>query len=158
MFAKTHCAGLSGIEGYIVEVETNAQSGLPCFLLVGDLQSETKEAKDRVWNALRSSGFDPEPRKTTINLSPAGVKKEGTGYDLAIAVSVLGALERLDTEKLKNFAFFGELGLSGELKPVKGILPLCFTVKKSGHRMRDRSCGKQCGGIACYRSYGLRMP
>lgn len=132
MFANVNCAGLLGIEGYPVEVEAYATNGLPGFSLFGDLSSETKEAQYRVWNALKSCGYNPEPQKITMNLSPSDIRKEGTFYDLPVAVAVLGALSVIDTEKLRHMAFFGELGLDGEIKPVKGILPLCFCMRNFG--------------------------
>lgn len=132
MFANVNCAGLMGIEGYPVEVEAYATNGLPGFSLFGDLSSETKEAQYRVWNALKSCGYNPEPQKITMNLSPSDIRKDGTAYDLAVSVAVLGALSVIDTEKVKHMAFFGELGLDGEIKPVRGILPLCFCMRESG--------------------------
>lgn len=132
MFTKVNCAGLSGIDGYPVEVEANAVNGLPHFELIGALSRETAEAEFRVLNALKSTGFPPEPKNITINLSPADLRKDGTAYDLAIAVSVLGALEKIEPGNLLRTAFFGELGLSGELKPVRGILPLCFCMQNAG--------------------------
>ena len=132
MFAKINCAGLSGIEGYPVEVESNTTNGVPAYAIVGDLSPETREAEIRVWNAMKSSGFDPDPRKTTVNLSPADTKKDGTAYDLAIGISTLASYGMIRLEKLKKTAFFGELSLSGELKPVRGMLPLCFCVRKQG--------------------------
>lgn len=132
MFANVNCAGLFGIEGYPVEVEAYATNGLPGFSLFGALSSETKEAQYRVWNALKSCGYNPEPQKITMNLSPSDVRKDGTAYDLPVAVAVLGALSVIDTEKLKHIAFFGELGLDGEIKPVRGILPLCFCMRNAG--------------------------
>lgn len=132
MFANVNSAGLFGIEGYPVEVEAYATNGLPGFSLFGALSPETKEAQYRVWNALKSCGYNPEPQKITMNLSPSDVRKDGTAYDLPVAVAVLGALSIIDTEKLKHMAFFGELGLDGEIKPVRGILPLCFCMRNAG--------------------------
>ncbi|MDO4488629.1 MAG: YifB family Mg chelatase-like AAA ATPase [Eubacteriales bacterium] len=135
MFAKVMSAGLMGIEGYPVEVETNAVNGIPGISIVGALSNETRESLFRVSNALKNLKVKDEPKKITVNLSPADRRKNGTAYDLAIAVSVLasnGAYGEGFREKLTRFAFFGELGLDGSLKPVKGILPLSFTIKKSG--------------------------
>lgn len=132
MFANVNCAGLLGVEGYPVEVEAYATNGLPGFSLFGALSPETKEAQYRVWNALKSCGYNPEPQKITMNLSPSDIKKDGTAYDLAVSVAVLGALSVIDTEKVKHMAFFGELGLDGEIKPVKGILPLSFCMRSNG--------------------------
>ena len=135
MFAKIMSAGLLGIDGYPVEVETNVTNGLPGKSIVGALSTETRESVMRVSNALKNLDFDPEPRKVTVNLSPAEIKKYGASFDLPIAVSILVATEGLSrkaADKSLKISFFGELGLDGTVKPVKGILPLSFTVKKSG--------------------------
>lgn len=134
MFAKINCAGLHGIEGYPVSVETTLTPGLPSFILTGALSPETREAQHRVWNAIQSSGHDLLPQKTTINLSPADLRKDGTAYDLAIAISVLCAFYSRNTEQLQTVAFFGELGLDGKVKPVRGILPLSFAAREAGIR------------------------
>lgn len=135
MFAKIKCAGLLGIEGYLADVETNVASGLPGFSLTGALSPETKEAQFRVWNALKNCGYEPAPRKVTTNLSPSDIRKDGTYWDLPIAVSVLSALEVLPAaaaKKARTMAFFGELGLDGTIKPIRGILPLSFTISQAG--------------------------
>jgi len=132
MFAKIFCAGLKGIEGYPVSVETTMIPGLPAFLLTGALSAETREAQYRVWNAIQNSGYCLIPQKVTINLSPADLRKDGTAYDLAIAVSVLCSFFSFDSTALSSCSFFGELGLDGSIKPVRGILPLCFTAKNAG--------------------------
>lgn len=132
MFAKINCAGLKGIDGYAVSVETTMIAGLPSFLLTGALSAETREAQYRVWNAIQNSGYLLIPQRVTINLSPADLRKDGTAYDLAIAVSVLCSFFSSDGAEFSSFAFFGELGLDGSVKPVRGILPLCFTAKNAG--------------------------
>lgn len=135
MFAKIKCAGLLGIEGYLADVETNVTSGLPGFSLTGALSPETKEAQFRVWNALKNCGYEPAPRKVTTNLSPSDIRKDGTYWDLPIAISVLSALEVLPAaaaERALTMAFFGELGLDGTIKPIRGILPLSFTISQAG--------------------------
>lgn len=104
MFAKIKCAGLLGIEGYLADVETNVASGLPGFSLTGALSPETKEAQFRVWNALKNCGYEPAPRKVTTNLSPSDIRKDGTYWDLPIAVSVLSALEVLPAAAAKRRA------------------------------------------------------
>ena len=132
MYASINCAGLHGIEGYPVSVETTAAPGLPSFILTGALSQETKEAQFRVRSAILSSGYDLPPARITSNLSPADLRKDGTAYDLAIAVSVLCAFYSGNTEQFRDCAFFGELGLDGSLRPVRGILPLCFAAKEAG--------------------------
>ena len=89
MFAKINCAGLSGIHGFMTEVEADAQNGIPGLFLTGALSQETSEARFRVWNAIRNCGMDIRPKKLTVNISPASLRKEGTAYDLSIAMAIL---------------------------------------------------------------------
>ena len=131
MFAKVNTAGLLGLKGFPVEVEADVQNGLPGFYLTGALSTETREAQHRIWNALKNSGIRIEPKKITVNFSPASIRKDGTAYDLAIAAAVLSALELIDYRKFTDTAFFGEVGLDGSLKKIRGVLPLTFTLKNS---------------------------
>lgn len=89
MFSKVFGIGLSGIDAYEVSVEVDVSDGLPAFVMVGVLAAEVKEAQDRVRTALRNGGFTLRPQKVTVNLSPAGVRKSGTAFDLAIAAGVI---------------------------------------------------------------------
>lgn len=131
MFAKVNTAGLLGIDGFLAQVECDIQNGLPGFFLTGALSPETREAQFRVWNALKNSNFPMQPKKITVNFSPASMRKDGTSYDLPIAVAVLCAMGFLDHTRLKETAFFGEVGLDGSLKKVRGALPLSFILKKN---------------------------
>lgn len=134
MFSKIYSGGLLGIEGYLVEVEADVSGGLPGFHMVGCLASEVKEAEERVRTAIQNSGFRLSSRKVTINLSPANVRKDGTGWDLAVAVAVLAAYEIVKPDILKDTAFLGELGLDGRIKPVRGVLSLMMSLEKAGIR------------------------
>ena len=134
MFAKIKTAGLSGIDGFPVEIEADVRNGLPGVEITGLLSTDTKEAQARVWNAVRNSRMRPEPKKITINFSPAYVRKEGTGFDLPIAVAVLCGYGAADYRGLKDVAFFGELGLDGSVKGVRGALPLACALKENGIR------------------------
>ena len=100
--------------------------------MVGLLGSEVREAKERVRVALKNSGFSLPPRRITVNISPADIRKEGSAYDLPIAIGVLVSLEKLEEKVLKDTLFIGELGLDGEIKPVKGILPIMIMAKDQG--------------------------
>lgn len=122
MFSKINSCGIRGVEGYPVTVEADVSDGLPCFIMVGYLSEEVREAQERVRSALRNSGFFLPPKKITINISPADIRKEGTAFDLAIALSVLGSLGAVDLRETEKFAFIGELGLDGAVKPVRGVL------------------------------------
>ena len=97
MFCRVNGIGIAGMEGYLVRVEADVSSGLPGFSMVGYLGSEVKEARDRVLTALKNSGFQCPPRKITVNLSPADIRKDGTAFDLPIAVAVLGAYGLIPT-------------------------------------------------------------
>lgn len=120
------------MDGYLVQVEADVSDGLPGFIMVGYLASEVKEAQERVRTALRNSGFRLPPKKITINLSPADIRKDGTAYDLPVAVSVLAAAGVVGTGCLKDSAFIGEVGLDGRIKPIHGVLSIVEAVKKEG--------------------------
>ena len=129
MFAKVSTAGLLGLNGFPVEVEADVQNGLPGFYLTGALSTETREAQHRIWNALKNSGIQLSPKKITVNFSPASVKKDGTAYDLAISAAVMSAMGLIDYTRFSDTAFFGEVGLDGSIKKIRGVLPLAFTLK-----------------------------
>ena len=134
MYSKSYCAVIKGIDGYLIQVEADISEGLPCFSLVGFLSGEVKEARERVLIALKNSGFRFPPKKITINLSPADIRKDGTGYDLSIAVSVLSAFGYIPSGNLSDFLFIGELSLDGSIKPVDGTLPMVYTAYENGIR------------------------
>lgn len=132
MFSKVNSVGLRGMEGYPVSVEVDAGEGLPGVTMVGVLSSEVREAQDRVRTALKNSGYHFRPQKVTVNLSPADVRKGGTGFDFPIAVGMLCAYGILDDTLLRDGALIGELGLNGELKPVRGVLSMVSKAKEHG--------------------------
>ena len=132
MFCKVLAGGIHGITSFLAQVEVDATYAMPGFDMVGMLGSEVREAKERVRVALRNSGFQLPPRRITVNISPADIRKEGSAYDLPIAIGVLVSLELLSEEVLKDTLFIGELGLDGEIKPVKGILPIMLMAKEQG--------------------------
>lgn len=133
LFSKVFSGTLKGIEGNLVQVEADVGNGLPGFQLVGYLAAEVKEAQDRVRTALKNEGFRLSAMKITVNLSPANVRKEGTAFDLPIAVAVLASYEQINqAELLAESAFIGELGLDGSVKPVKGALSLVTAFRDAG--------------------------
>lgn len=132
MYSKTFCASIQGIEGRIIQIEADISDGLPGFSLVGYLSSEAKEARERVRIALKNSGYRFPARKVTINLSPADIRKDGTGYDLAIAVAILSAYGYIPEESTNQILFIGELSLDGAVKPVSGVLPMVYTGWEQG--------------------------
>ncbi|MEF9954424.1 MAG: YifB family Mg chelatase-like AAA ATPase [Clostridium sp.] len=134
MFSKISSCGIRGVEGYPVTVEADVSDGLPGFIMVGYLSEEVREAQERVRTALKNSGFSLPPRKVTINLSPADIRKEGTAFDLAIATAVLCCLGQIEAEHTGECTFIGELGLNGKIKPVKGILSRVYAAIERGSR------------------------
>lgn len=134
MFSKVHSIGIMGVEGYPVAVEADVSEGLPAFAMVGDLSAQVREAQDRVRTALKNSGFRLPVRKITVNLSPAAVRKDGTGFDLPVAIAVLAATGLIDTSFLESSVLIGELGLNGAVKPVPGTLSIVAAAKREGMR------------------------
>ncbi len=132
MFAKINCMYLQGLYGCPVSVEADVSDGLPGYALVGYLASEVREAQDRVRTAIRNLGFSLPPKKITINLSPADIRKEGTGFDLAIAAAVLTAYGILEEKRMQGAVFMGELGLDGRVKGIPGVLAMAEAAKSLG--------------------------
>ncbi|MDO4330575.1 MAG: YifB family Mg chelatase-like AAA ATPase [Lachnospiraceae bacterium] len=132
MFQKVISAGLWGIDGFLVAVEADIHDGLPGFLLTGNLAQETREAQERVRIALKNADIRLPPKKITVNLSPADIRKDGTAYDLAIAAAVLGAFGIFPDSLLRDALVAGELGLNGEVKPVRGVLSLVSAARDGG--------------------------
>lgn len=132
MIAKVICYALNGLEGVPVEVETDVNKGLPAYEMVGLPDAAVKESKERVRSALKNSGFAFPLHKITVNLAPADLKKEGAGFDLAVAVSLLKASEQLVGTELGDTVFLGELSLNGDLRPVSGLLPILISAQKHG--------------------------
>ena len=132
MLAKINSFGLQGIDGYAVSVEIDINNGLPGMDIVGLPDTATKESKERVRSALKNSGFRLSPKRITINLAPADTKKEGSFYDLPIALGILYATEQLESDKLFDTVFVGELSLNGDIGKVNGILPMIIAAKEQG--------------------------
>lgn len=133
MFVKTFTAAISGIDAKQVTVETNVESGLR-FTIVGLPDTAVRESYDRIMTAFSSSKFTIGGRNIVVNLSPADLKKEGTVYDLPIAISLLAGAELLRSDILDQFIILGELSLDGFLRPVKGVLPSALMAKEKGFR------------------------
>lgn len=123
---------LVGMEGYLVEVEAHVSNGLPAFSLVGLPDASVREARDRIRAAVTSCAVRWPDQRAVINLSPASLPKTGSGYDLAMAMALLGAAGVVDEERIAGTVFLGELGLDGRLHSVNGILPAVFALAKQG--------------------------
>ena len=123
---------LIGIEGYLVDVEVDVSAGIPSWEIVGLPDTSVKEAKERVRTAIRNSGYDMKSRKIVINLAPADIKKEGSFFDLPIAIGILACMKCINSSNIKNTIFIGELSLDGKINKIDGILPMCIEAKKLG--------------------------
>jgi magnesium chelatase family protein len=134
MLAKVCSAAVNGIEAYPIEVEVNAGYGDTVIVIVGLPDTAVKESRDRVMTALINSGFAFTFGRTTINLAPADVKKEGPSFDLPIAVGMVAASEQMETTQLDNFVMVGELALTGAVRPIKGVLPIALSAREQGKR------------------------
>lgn len=132
MFSTITSGALLGVQAYLVSVEVDIAPGLPGFSMVGSLGSEVRESKERVQVALKNAGFDIPPTHITVNLSPADCRKEGTAFDLPIAVGILQAMGMFPAEAVENTLFLGELGLNGEIRKAKGVLPIVRQAAASG--------------------------
>jgi magnesium chelatase family protein len=132
MLSQVCSAAVNGIDAYAIEVEVNCGFGETFIALVGLPDAAVKESKDRVSTALANSGYKFPMGKTTINLAPADVKKEGPSFDLPIAIGILAASEQIETDQLENFAMVGELALTGGVRSVKGVLPIALRAKADG--------------------------
>ena len=134
MLAKVLSFGLSGLEGFLVEIEADISAGLCKFDIVGLADTAVKESKDRVKSAIKNSGLNYLIDAITINLAPADRKKEGPLYDLPIAISLLCANGTIDYKKTQDIIFFGELSLDGSIKKVNGVLPMLISARENGHK------------------------
>ena len=124
MTSKTLSLSLLGLDVYIVEIETDLSNGLPAVNLVGLADAAVKESKERVRAAIKNSGFQWPDQRITISLAPSDIKKEGVGFDLAIAMGILASDGQINGETLKNYFFLGELSLDGQLRASRGILAM----------------------------------
>ena len=134
LFASVLSAAISGMEVCPVQVEADVSSGLPCFTMVGFPSTQVKEAQDRVRTALKNNGISLPPKKVTVNLAPADLRKEGAGFDLPVAAAVLGASGFIEPQLLRNVMVVGELSLNGEVRSVSGVLPRVIRARELGCR------------------------
>jgi magnesium chelatase family protein len=132
MLYRITSAALHGIEAYPVDVEVDICAGFPTFVTVGLPDAAVRESKERVRAALKNCGYDLESKRITINLAPADRRKEGSAFDLPIALGFLAFLEVAPAPRLRDFLFVGELALDGRLKPVRGVLPIALMARRAG--------------------------
>lgn len=132
MLSRVLSSAVFGIDAYVVEVEVDISLGLPTFATVGLPEGAVKESKDRVKAAIKNCGYDFPSRRITVNLAPADIKKEGAAFDLPIAIGILTATEIVKKTKLNDYFILGELSLDGQVKPIKGTLPIAVAARDSG--------------------------
>ena len=132
MFSRVLSAVTAGLEARLIWVEADVSQGLPGFSVIGDVNVQVKEAEIRVRTALKNSGTSLPPRRITVNLSPAGIRKEGTAFDLPMAAAVLDSCGEISGNILPNCLVLGELGLDGSVGAVPGILPMVHLARKEG--------------------------
>jgi magnesium chelatase family protein len=132
MLSKIFSSATYGIDAYLVEVETHVEKQIPGFIIVGLPDSAVKESRERVTAAIKNSGFEYPLKKITVNLAPADIKKEGSSFDLPIAIGLLSATGLIESNLLIDSVFLGELSLDGKLRPVKGALPITVEARKKG--------------------------
>ncbi|MDO4288872.1 MAG: YifB family Mg chelatase-like AAA ATPase [Eubacterium sp.] len=134
MLSQVYSCGVLGIDGVIITVEIDVAGGLPAYVTVGLPDAGVRESKERVCSAIKNSGWSFPMKRVTINLAPADLKKEGAAYDLPIALGLLVSTEQLSCPDLKDYVLIGELSLSGEIRPVAGVLSMVLAARKQGFK------------------------
>lgn len=132
MISRIKSCGLVGIDGYIVEIETDISNGIPAFDIVGLGGAAVRESKERVRAAIKNSGMEFPVKRITVNLSPASVRKEGSHFDLGIALGILSATGQINISEIHKYMFIGELSLDGQIRPVNGVLPMAVRARDEG--------------------------
>ncbi len=134
MLSKVISYGLCGIDGFEVFVEVDLHNGLPGIDMVGLGDTSVKEAKERVKSAIKNSGYKYPTDKITINLAPADMRKEGSSFDLSIAIGLLVASKQIQPKDAKGYVYLGELSLDGSLRKVNGVLPILISARENGYK------------------------
>ncbi len=135
MLAKVNTSAMLGIEAYLVEAEVDISRGLPSFSTVGLPDNAVKESKDRVKAAVKNSGYTFPPKRITVNLAPAHIKKEGTAFDLPVAVGILKAEGAVNNDNLGEYMILGELSLDGRIKPIRGALSVAVCARAHNKKL-----------------------
>jgi len=140
---KALSAAVYGIDAYLVEVEVDVSAGLGNFLTVGLPDMAVKESKERIKAAIKNCGLDYPFQNITVNLAPADIKKEGSGFDLPMAIGILGTNGTLLKKDLNDYLFLGELSLDGSLRPIKGALSIAVAAQQKGIRKPGAAAGQR---------------
>ena len=133
MLVKSYAASVQGISATVITIEVNCTKGIQ-FFLVGLPDVAVRESHERIISALQVSGYKFPRNRIVINMAPADIRKEGSSYDLPLAIGILAAAEELDASRLGHYMMMGELSLDGSLKPVKGILPIAIKAREEGFK------------------------
>jgi magnesium chelatase family protein len=133
MLVRTFASAVTGIDAVTVTIEVNVSRGVR-FFLVGLPDSAVKESQQRIESALRSLGFHWPGKQVVINMAPADIRKEGSSYDLPLAIAILAADEKISGNELESFVIMGELSLDGTLQPVRGVLPIALRARDEGFK------------------------
>ena len=134
MISKVLSSAVLGVDAYVVDVEADIALGLPSFATVGLPEGAVKESRDRVRAAIKNSGYDFPPRKITVNLAPADIKKEGTAFDLPISIGILAATSIVRGDRINDYLIVGELSLDGKVKTIRGALSVAIEAKRKGFK------------------------
>jgi magnesium chelatase family protein len=161
VLAKVFSGAVYGVDAFEVEIEVNASSGNPVIVVVGLPDAAVKESKDRVTTAVQNSGFRWSHGRTTVNLAPADVKKEGPSFDLPIALAMIACAEERELLFSDEFCFVGELALTGAVRPVRGVLPIAIEARRRGRKKLIVPAGNareaaMVSGIEVYGVHNLR--
>ncbi|RKY61899.1 MAG: hypothetical protein DRP95_02265, partial [Candidatus Latescibacterota bacterium] len=157
MLSRVFSSAVLGIDAYIVQVEVDLSSQVPSFSTVGLPDGAVRESKDRVAAAIKNSGFRFPLRRITVNLAPADIRKEGSAFDLPIAVGILAASGQVSAERLGDLVLLGELSLDGTLRPIRGALPIAVGVRDTGIRglVVPKENAQEAGIVEGIKVYGL---
>lgn len=134
MFTKLNSIALTGLDGAVIEIQTDISNGLVAFDVIGLPDATVKESRERAKASIKNSGFDYPKKRITMNLAPASLKKEGAGLDLAITLSILDASKQIDIYDRDSTVFLGELSLDGDVKPIRGVLPMVISAYENGFK------------------------
>src|SRR5256712_11100630 len=132
MLARVRSAAVLGIDAYLVDVETDIANGLPTSATGGRRRGAAREGRDRVSAALANTGYTFPLKRITVTLAPADIRKDGSAFDLPIALGILAATEQISKQRLGSVAVLGELGLEGAIRPVRGALPVALAARLAG--------------------------
>ncbi len=158
MLSRIYSAAVYGVDAYEVEIEVNAAGGNPRIVIVGLPDTAVKESQDRVTTAISNSGYYWPRGRTTINLAPADIKKEGPSFDLPIALGMIAAAQEIEQDLFADFCFVGELALNGAVRAVKGVLPVALEARRRGKRalVVPEPNAREAAMVAGIEVYGVR--